>query len=70
MMTLKSKTLADAVAAANTFIDAVEALGGRNATEEDFRRFMRIGLGFKETDAVRRAFMILARALADVRRPA
>ena len=69
-MALESKTLADAVSAANAFMEAVEALEGRNATDEDFRRFMRIGVGFKETDAVRRAFMILARALADVRRPA
>lgn len=69
-MPLESKTLADAVAAANAFIDAVEALRERHATDEDFRRFMRIGIGFKETAAVRRTSMTLTRALADVRRRA
>lgn len=67
-MALESKTLADAVSAANAFIEAVEALRERYATDEDFRRFMRLGIGFKETDAVRRTSMTLTRALADVRR--
>ena len=66
-MALESKTLADAVAAARAFIDAVEALRERHAKDDYFRRMHGI-VGFRETAAVRRTSMTLTRALADVRR--
>lgn len=67
-MALESKTLADATAAAQAFIDAVEALRERHAKDKDFRESFNVGIGFRETAAVRRASMTLTRALADVRR--
>jgi hypothetical protein len=67
-MALESKTLSDAVAAAQAFIDAVEALRERQAKDAYFRGSLTIGVGFRETAAVRRASMTLTRALADVRR--
>lgn len=67
-MPLESKTLADAVAAAQAFIDAVEALRERHAKDKNFREMFNVGIGFKETAAVRRTSMTLTRALADVRR--
>ena len=67
-MALESKTLADAVAAAQAFLDAVEALRERQVRDAYFRGTISIGLGFRETAAVRRASMTLTRALADVRR--
>lgn len=67
-MALESKTLADAVAAAQAFLDAVEALRERHAKDKGFREGMNVGLGFRETAAVRRTSMTLTRALADVRR--
>ena len=67
-MALESKTLADAVAAAQAFLDAVEALREREVRDAYFRGTISIGLGFRETAAVRRASMTLTRALADVRR--
>ena len=67
-MALESKTLADATAAAQAFIDAVEALRERHAKDAYFRGTISIGIGFRETAAVRRASMTLTRALADVRR--
>jgi hypothetical protein len=71
-MPLESKTLADAVAAAQAFLDAVEALRERHAKDKDFREMFNasIGIGFKETAAVRRTSMTLTRTLADVRRRA
>lgn len=67
-MPLESKTLADAVAAAQAFLDAVEALRERHAKDKNFREMFNVGIGFRETAAVRRASMTLTRALADVRR--
>ena len=67
-MALESKTLADATAAAQAFIDAVEALRERHAKDKNFREMFNVGIGFRETAAVRRASMTLTRALADVRR--
>lgn len=68
-MPLTSKALADSVNAAQAFIDAVEALRQRHAKDKDFRESFNVGIGFKETAAVRRASMTLTRTLADVRRP-
>lgn len=68
-MALENKTLADAVAAAQAFLDAVEALRERQAKDAYFRLNLSLGIvGFRETAAVRRASMTLTRALADVRR--
>jgi hypothetical protein len=58
----------EAKAAADRFIDAVDAMNLRASSDDYFRR-MKSVTGFKETAAVRRASLDLTRALAEMRKP-
>jgi len=54
---------------AERFMARCEELIDRYENDPEFRAMLEVGVGYKETAAVKRASMDLSRALAEVRKP-